>query len=43
MEHKGLGLGVIAPMFQSLDNGMEFFVIDGVVEPRTIQLLTKES
>jgi len=43
MEHKRLGLEVIIPMFQSLNNGIEFLVIDGLVEPRVIQFLNKES
>jgi len=42
IEHKGLGLDVMTLMFQSPNNGMEFLVIGGVVEPQTIQLLTKE-
>ena len=43
MEHKGLGLDVMTPMFQSSNNGIEFLVISRVVELRTSQLLTKES
>jgi len=42
-EHKGLKLKVMTLMFQSPNNGIEFVVIGGVVTPRTIQLLTKES
>jgi len=33
MEHKRLGLKVMTPMFQSPNNGIEFLVIGGVVEP----------
>jgi len=43
MEHKGLRLEVMTPIFQSPNNGIEVHVINGVLEPRTIQLFTKES
>jgi len=32
IEHKGLRLEVMTPMFQGFNNGVEFLVISGVVD-----------
>jgi len=32
MEYKGLGLKIMTPMFESLNNGIELLVIGGVVQ-----------
>jgi len=41
MEYKRLGLEVMIPMLQSLNNGIKLLIISGVVKSLSIQLLTK--